>query len=226
MWRDADGLLHADGGFAPGARPVPLARIALLVLACAALYGAAMGSLGGRPEGSVWAALKLPLLLASSLALCLPNFYVVNALLGLRRDFPDAVRAILAAQGTLALALAALAPVLLVFYLSGLRYAEALFLNALLFALSALAAQVQLARHYAWLVARERRHRLALAAWFALYAFVSIKLASILRPFVGDPRLPFEAWRADPWSENPYANLFWTAVGIAAGLWRRVHAGS
>ncbi len=226
MLADAELLLHARGGFAPGARPVPLARLAGLVLLSAVLHGAVMGSLGGRPAGCAYAALKLPLLLSGSVALCLPNFYVVNVLLGLRRDFPDAVRAILAAQGSLALALAAQSPVLALYYLSGVRYAEALFLNGVLFALAALAAQLMLARHYRWLLARDARHRIALVLWFALYVFVAIKLGWILRPFVGDPRLPPSLWRPEPWAENPYTNLFWTAVGIGAGLWRLLTGGT
>jgi hypothetical protein len=96
-------------------------------------------------------------------------------------------------------------------------YPTALLLNGVLFAVAVLGGQSTLRRHYAPLIARDRRHRLALAAWALLYVFVTVKLGWILRPFIGDPRLPLEYLRAEQWMEDPYANLFWTA---AAFLWK------
>jgi len=79
-----------------------------------------------------------------------------------------------------------------------------------------------LRRHVAPLVERAPSIRLVLVAWFAIHAFVSTKVGWILRPFVGDPALPVEFLRADRWSEDPFANLFWTVVGLAASLARRL----
>ena len=222
---DATALLRAEGEFAIGRVPVPLARLACIVLGCAALHGAVIGSLGGNTLGALYSLCKLPLLLTIAFALCLPNFFVVNALLGLRADFPRAVRAILSTQGTLALALAVQSPVVAFFYLSRIRYSEALLLNGLVFALATIGAQTMLARHYRALIERDRRHRLALIAWFVLYVFVSIQLGSVLRPFVGDPDLPTSFFRPHPWTENPYKTLFWTVAGFGWSLVRTLFGG-
>jgi hypothetical protein len=222
MWNDASLLLRAEGKFAVGHGAVPWVRIGAIALGCGMTYGAVMGSLGGRAEGVAYSAAKVPVLLVFSLAACLPNFYAMNAVLGLRRDFPAAVRGVLSAQGTMALTLVALAPITAFFYVCGATYPVALLWNGAAFALSLACAQRTLARHYRPLIARDRRHRLALGAWFALYAFTSIKVGWVLRPFVGDPALPLEFLREGKWQENPYVNLFWTAVGFGWSVLRRI----
>jgi hypothetical protein len=218
---DAVRVLRAEGRYAVGLERVPWARLALWVAAGGGLYGFAMGSLEARWVGALYAALKVPLLLTLSVAICLPSSWVLHLLLGLGRDFRAAARGILSAQGTLALCLAALSPVIALVYVSGPSYPAALLANAALFGLAASGAQLTLARHYRPLIAREPRHRRALAAWFALYSFVAIKLGYVLRPFVGDPRLPTTFLREEQWQENPYASLFWTAVGLVASILRR-----
>ena len=61
--------------------------------------------------------------------MCLPNFYVVNNVLGLRADFVAACRGIFAAQAAVAVVLAALAPITAFGYVSGASYRFALLLN-------------------------------------------------------------------------------------------------
>lgn len=223
-------LLRAEGRYAVGRVPVPWARLLGIVVVCGAAYGLVMGTLpgrGARPTGerelaALYAALKVPILLTGATFVCLPNFFVVNALFGLRGDFAAATRGILSAQGTVAVCLLSLAPVTAVVYVSGASYPVALAWNACAFALAALGGQRTLARHYRPLVARRPRHRQAVGAWLVLYVFVSIKLAWILRPFVGDPALPVEFLRAEKWQENPYVNLFWTAAWLVGSLLRRL----
>lgn len=215
MWTDAAALLTAEGRYAVGRERVPWARIAFVVVLSGTVYGAAMGSLGWRERAILYSALKVPILLLAALALCLPSSWVVHALLGLRDDFPAALRGILSAQGTLALALVSLAPVTAFFYACGIAYGPALFLNGCAFLVALGAAQVTLARHYRPLVQRDPRHKLALASWFVLYAFTTIKVGWVLRPFVGDPELPVTFLREGRWADNPYVNLFWNVAGMA-----------
>jgi len=210
-------MLAARGAFAPQATGLPWRHLGLFIVVGGSLYGFVMGALESRWLGGVYAATKVPVLVLGATALCLPCFFVLNAVLGLRSDFRAALRGILAAQGTVAVSLGALAPVLYLFYLSRVSYPVALLLNGALFASASLAGQCTLRRHYAVLVQRNSRHRLVLSAWFALYVFVSIKLGWMLRPFIGDPALPLEYLRADQWMEDPYSNLFWTAAALA---WR------
>ncbi len=74
----------------------------ILVFGCT--YGAAMGSYGGlggdRALQLLYSAAKAPLLLLATFAICLPFFFVLNTLLGLRRDFREALRAGRGASGT------------------------------------------------------------------------------------------------------------------------------
>lgn len=210
-------LLAARGRFAVEVPRVPFARLLLAVGAGGSLYGLAMGSFGARWLAGCYSALKLPILVFGATALCVPSFFVLNSLLGLRRDFPSALRGILAAQGSVSLILAALAPVLCVFYLSDIGYPAALLTNGMLFGLSLLGSQCTLYRHYAPLIRQDWRHGLGLLSWAALNSFVSIKLGWILRPFIGDPELPLEFLRADQWMEDPFANLFWAATSL---IWK------
>lgn len=224
-WIEPTALLRGEGRYAverPADASAPWARLGTLVVACGALYGFAMGSLEARWLGALYSAVKVPLLLSFSIGVCLPNFFVVNTLLRLREDFGAALRGILAAQGTVALTLASLAPVTWFVYACRATYPVALLWNAAAFGLAAVGGQLTLARHYRPLIARRPRHRHALAAWFALYVFVGVKVGWVLRPFVGDPALPTTFLREGRWQENPYANLLWTVVGLMRAVARKI----
>lgn len=191
-------------------RDVPPGALVLHALGWGATYGAVMGTFGGvtgeRALQVASSALKVPLLFLTTFALCLPAFFVVNTLLGLRADFGRVLRALLAAQATLAIVLCSLAPFTATFYLSTTRYAWVLLWNGLLFALASLAGQVVLRAAYRPLVRRDPRHRLMLRVWLGLYVLVAIQLAWVLRPFVGSPDAPVELFRAESWG-NAYLVL-------------------
>jgi hypothetical protein len=181
-------------------------ELALVVVVCGMLHGAAIGTFGMRAEQALYSALKLPMLLAISTAFCLPNFYAVNAALGLRDDMAAALRGVLATQATVAAMLVACTPIVLLWYASSASYRAAVFVNGLAFLVASLAGQWTLARHYAPLIARNPRHRVARAAWLALYVFVTIQLAWVLRPFIGDPGMEAVFLRPHAWS-NAYVVL-------------------
>ena len=186
---------------------VPWREILAVVVACGLVHGAAIGSFGLRAEQALYSALKLPMLLALSTAFCLPNFYAVNTALGLRDEFAAALRGVLATQATVAAMLTACSPLVLFWYVSSDNYRAAVFANGLAFLVASLAGQVTLSRHYAPLVARNPRHRIARSAWLALYVFVTIQLAWVLRPFIGDPGMHATFLRPHAWS-NAYVALF------------------
>lgn len=179
----------------------------MVLLVAGAFYGATMGSYGVRGFQALYSALKVPMLLSLATLVCLPNFFVVNTILGLRSDFGAAFRAVITAQATVSLVLAALAPVVAFSYVSGAEYDVAKIVNGVAFAVAAGGGQVQLGRHYRVLIARNPRHRTARAAWLVLYCFVAIQLAWVLRPFVGHPDLPSTFFRKDAWS-NAYVMLW------------------
>jgi len=215
-------VLAGRGEFGPDSTRVPWRRILVLVVLAGAVHGAAMGSLGFRPRAIAYGAVKLPVLVIGATLLCLPNLWVVCAVLGVRAEFTSTARAILSAQATLAITAASLSPVVVFVGLCGPSYPFALLTNAVLLALAAFAAQRALRRHASHVIARSPRVRIAIVAWFALHAFTSTKLGWILRPFVGDPALPVEFARAERWADDPFANLFWTAVGLVASIVRRL----
>lgn len=208
----ADDLLRARGALAPGSGPLPARQLLLLVCLGGGLHGLVMGSHAGW-LGGLYAALKIPVLLLVAPALCLPSFRVVHAVLGLADDLPAARRAVLAGQATLAVALLSLSPVLVFVMLVSDHYHALKLANGALFVLASGAAQLTVARHYRPLLARDRRHRLALLIWPTLYLFVALQLGYALRPFVGHPDFPTEFLR-DDWMGNVYLDLYWAARGV------------
>ena len=112
----------------------------------------------------------------------------------------------------------------MVWYLSSADYQLALLFNALMFGVASFAAQVVVRRYYGPLIRRSTRHRQLLRVWLLLYVFVGIQMAWVLRPFIGDPRLPVAFFRAEAWG-NAYvvvARLVVHAVdrtGVAPLLW-------
>ena len=105
MIESAERLLRGDLDAVPPAR-----ALLWIGISGSAVTGLALGGASGNVWMSVFAAIKVPLLLFATALLCLPSFYVVNALLGLRDDFAFALRGLIAAQATLGLALGSLAP--------------------------------------------------------------------------------------------------------------------
>src|SRR5688500_9310417 len=99
-----------------------VAELALLVVLFGLAYGTVMGTYAG-PQGPrvtqmAYSAVKVPLLLLLTFAISLPSFFVLNTLLGVRDDFGEAVRALVATQAALTIVLASLAPFTGVWYVS------------------------------------------------------------------------------------------------------------
>ena len=151
----------------------------------------------------VRSAVKVPLLLGATVVLALPSFVVINALAGVRPDLGLAIRAIVLSQATLAIILAALAPITLFFYASSSDYTTAILFNGLMFAVASFGAHAALRRLYRPLLERVRRHAGPLRAWVFLYAFVGIQMGWTLRPFVGEMGQPVQFFRGGD-LENAY----------------------
>lgn len=211
-------LVHADRvvrGDLPIADALPLRRAAppllTLILLFGGLYGAVMGSFGsmegGRSLQVLYSAIKAPLLLLVTFSLSLPSFFVFNTLYGLREDFPQALRALLAGQAGVTILLASLAPLTLLWNISTTGHQEAILFNALMFGVATIGGQVVLRRYYWGLLQRDARHRRLLQFWGVLYAFVGVQMGWVLRPFVGDPQKSIAFFREDSWG-NAYVALF------------------
>lgn len=215
-WRLADAILRSRGSSHP---PLRLRSLVATTFLFGILYGAVMGAYAGlapdRWQQILYSGVKVPLLILVSFALSVPSFYVFNAILGLSRDFPAALRGLAATQSGMAIVLASLAPLTAVWYVSGSDYNSAITFNGLMFAVASFSAQILLRRHYGPLIAKEPRHRWMLLAWLIVYVFVAIQLAWVLRPFIGDPAQPPQFFRDDVLSDNAYVvvcKLAWQFV--------------
>jgi hypothetical protein len=218
--RAADEFLHGRGRFAVGApNAFQLAWLFLFVLLFGTFYGAVMGCFSGLAPGRwlqlVYSGVKVPLLLLVTFCLCVPSFFVINSVAGLRADFGQALRAVVGTQACITLVLASLAPVTGFFYLCTDNYDAALLFNGLMFAVASVTAQVIVRRYYTPLIRRNPRHRVMLYVWFFFYVFVGIQMAWVLRPFVGAPNWPVTFFREDAWG-----NAYEVIARLFAGFFR------
>jgi len=204
----ADQFLRGSGAFSSRqAASRPAWWLPVMIVSFAPIYGLFMGSFDlSSPERilmMVYSGIKVPLLLFATTALCLPGFFVLNTIMGLRDDFLEAMQAILAGQAGLSIALASLALVTRFWYFSCDSYRAALLFNAGMFTVATFAGQIIMMRYYRQLIRRHRYHRVMLGAWVCLYAFVGIQMAWMLRPFIGNPDMPVSFFRQEPFS-NAY----------------------
>ena len=154
-----------------------------------------------------------PAVASGHVRLCLPSFFVINTIAGLREDFGQVLRAVVATQSCVTVVLASLAPFTGLWYLSSADYQSAILFNAVMFGVATIAAQVVVRRYYGPLIQRSPRHRQLLRFWFVLYAFVGIQMGWVLRPFIGDPNQPVAFFRSGAWG-NAYVVLAHMIVGV------------
>jgi hypothetical protein len=210
LLRLADDVLRGGGSFdriRRTARRPPAGALTLLIVVFGLAYGAVMGLYGGIAGPRIWqvvySAVKVPFLLMTTFLLSFPSFFVVNTLLGLRNDFAQVVRALIATQAGLTVILLALAPFTAFWYISGSAYQPAILFNGAMFAVASFSAQWMLRRDYLPLIRKDPKHRWMLRTWIIIYVFVGIQLGWVLRPFIGDPAAPVQFFREGSWS-NAY----------------------
>ncbi len=199
-------------------RQIATRSVLLLIVLSSPLYGLAMGSYdlsAARAPYAIYAAVKLPLMITATTALCLPGFFALTSVLGLRADLRASIRAILCGQAAFAITLASLAPVTLLAYVSGISARGALLTSGVMFAVSTLVAQAMMWARYRPLVARAPRHLALLGYWLVAYVFVGIQMGWMLRPFVGTSGVAPTFLRDEPFS-NAYI-VVWRLISRAAG---------
>lgn len=196
------------------------AKVLVLVAIAGPLYGFAMGSFAGIEGSRSWSqqwqqmlysGIKVPILIAMTLIISLPSFFVINTLFGLRDEFRESLRAIVSAQAGLAIILASMLPLTILVYLSlstePAGYARCVIFNTFIFGLASVSAQVLLRKYYRPLIDRNPKQKIMVRFWIFIYAFVGIQAAYVLRPFIGSPNTPISFFRDEPF-ENAYVVVF------------------
>ena len=202
--------------------PVAVSHVLACMVIFGALYGAAMGMYSGLQPGRgmqvLYSAAKVPLLLAVTGAISLPGYFVIGTLWGVRSDLSQSIGALIESQAALTIVLASLAPVTLLWYASSAEYDTAVLFNGVIFALAAAASRIIVRRRFRALIRRDPRHRLLLATWFLLYAFVGVQMGWLLRPFIGSPGQPPSLFRQGAW-DNAYViigEMVWRTSGVGS----------
>lgn len=155
----------------------------------------------------VYSAVKMPLLILCTTALCLPGLYAVHVVLGARHRFAAALRGILGGQAVFAVALAAMSPLIAVWYTAVESKRAAVMGNAAVFGIAAAASLVMVRRSLRRAAGDRRLDAVLLAWWLMMYAFVGVQVAWMLRPFIGSPGVDPGFLRGDALT-NGYVVVF------------------
>ncbi len=197
--RDIDEALRATRALG-GERGWAWWRAARLVLIFAPVYGLCVGLFSvNTPERlplAVYSGVKMPLLVMGTTALCLPAYYVIHLVSGLRREFGGSIGRVLHAQAIVSISLASLGPVVALFYTATDSHRAAVLINGAVFFLAMLAGA-----RASWRVPGTRRASMLLL-WLALYALVGTQLAWMLRPFIGSPGRPVQFLREEAFTNG------------------------
>ena len=203
-------------------------RLALMAGAAAAglaVYGFSTGY-WRSPLMGVYVAVKMPLLIALTLACNGMLNGIFGLLLGSGLGFRQSLLALLMSFAVAALLLGALAPVTFFLALNAPRpgapeaataYSAYLVCHTFLIGYAGVIANVHLHR---LLTARAPDRRIAaatLAAWLTGNAFVGAQFSWILRPFFGSPGLEVAFSRPHPLRGNFYQSVWLSLVKLTGG---------
>ena len=169
-----------------GQRVLPqVAWLCLGAVLLLAAYGASVGFFGGGWLLLV-AALKVPLIVFSSLLLCLPSLYVFGSLSGARFTRDRFLLCLAAFGGLLALILMGFLPISWLFSVSSRSLGAVAFTNLVVWVVAVALAGALLRRFLLAYGARD-----AAVLWIFLFVLVSFQVTTYLRPVVdwapGDP---------------------------------------
>jgi hypothetical protein len=205
--------------------------------AALACYGLVMGS-----SHSLWQALasafKLPILFLLTLAICLPTLYLFNLLCGGRLSARQALALVLSAITVTAALTLAFAPITLFFMVTAQSYPFFILLNTAILLLTGAVGLSFLISGMHSMNTQARAEQTEpteppetvepllttpapqpqpvsmnlLLIWVLLYGFVGTQLAWTLRPFHGDPSMPFILFR--PVESNFYIGVVQTIARL------------
>jgi hypothetical protein len=172
-------LRKPDAGFARARSGAPVGAWAIRVFAgsvgCCVLYGAGSGFFAGGAQIGI-AAVKVPIIVAWSVLLCLPSLYVFGLLAGAALTRARFIVTLTGFVGMLALVLVGLLPIEWLFSVSTQSLAFAVWLHLVLWAI----AVVFGARFLR--AALPEMPASAVALWLVLFCVVCFQVTTFMRP--------------------------------------------
>lgn len=178
--------------------PTVLLQSLLASLIGAAVFGLALGSYGGSSAQIIASAIKVPLLLLGTTALCFPSFHVLQTA---KAPEPMSLAQSAALQATALSTIGAIwgalsMPLFFLVSTTG-QYMLAQFLALAVGGIGGLVGLLRLKSGYMQLCSPEsgKRMRLPLLLYLVIFGSVGGQMAWVLRPFIGSPSLGFELVR-------------------------------
>lgn len=210
-------LLRAPGEIAASCREdrdvraISLTSIAAIILGAAA-FGGVIGSFRGGAQ-IAYGAVKVPLAIMATLAICAPAFHALAAVLGRPWPMRSVVSLALAAAGRSSLVLLAFTPALWLALDWGLDYHSAALAAALAYGVAGIAALGVLVRG----IGEGSGRALTALAFMAMFFAVGGQTTWILRPYLVRPRatsIPFIRAR-----EGGFSDALLTSGRSALGVY-------
>lgn len=201
-------------------------RVALTAVAGLALYGFTVG-FWRDPLMGVYVAVKLPLLIALTLACNGLLNGLLGLLLGTGLGFRQSLLALLTSFALAAVMLGSLAPVTLLLAFNapppdapGAQKAHAAYLvtHTFLIGFAGITANLHLHRLLATRAPTPAAATATLLAWLAGNGFLGAQFSWILRPFFGTPSLEVQFLRPDPLRGNFYETVWRSIDQITGGF--------
>lgn len=134
------------------------------------------------------AAVKVPLLIVGTTAICLPALFTFNVLLGSKLNIRQTLAVLLVSNYLLSLVLVSLAPILLFFIISTPDKSFIFLLNLIAFVISGIFGVSLLWKGMRYLTFRSGipYNPQIIQVWSVIYMFVGTQLSWLLRPYIGN----------------------------------------
>jgi len=187
----------------------------VLLIVFSGIYGVVMGSYNGVLQ-AISSGVKVPLLFSLSLLVCFPAFFILQHVLGSKLDLRQMLTVILSGFVIIALIMAAFAPIVVFFLITGGNYAFLKLLHVAIFAVASLFGMKTILDGLTFCCEKRNVYPkigvVVFRFWILILAFVGMQLAWNLRPFIGSRGLPFEVVR------QREGNFYLAVIHAAADL--------